>query len=393
MAKLVLTIDDDLYVHRIIEEALAGFCKLIHAKDGEQGLKLAKKHTPDIILLDIEMPGKSGYQVCQALKEDESTHDIPVMFLSSKVELNDRVKGYSVGASDYIIKPFNTEELMARIKVLYEYRQQCEKLKFDVAKAQDTAAMALAESGDMGRIVRFVGQSYYSHNFQSLSEHLLAFFSPFNLDVVIVFWYQGGSYFYSLESGVCPLEQELLEQHRNASRFVDIGNSTIINYPKISLLIKNMPADNRALYGRYKDLFPHILEVTNEKVVAMERNENSFEQAAQISTALQDIVKQLTSQNVVQNDYTRQFIEQLHELNCAIKQTQAHANPADLTLYMSQLDETMQLLVTANSDLAFIKYQLKQVTESRNELLCNLRSKVEEASSHSLAHQSDIELF
>ena len=57
------------------------------------------------------------------------------MFLSSKVELNDRVKGYSVGASDYIIKPFNTEELMARIKVLYEYRQQCEKLKFDVAKA------------------------------------------------------------------------------------------------------------------------------------------------------------------------------------------------------------------------------------------------------------------
>jgi len=222
---------------------------------------------------------------------------------------------------------------------------------------------------------------------------LLAFFSPFNLDVVIVFWYQGGSYFYSLESGVCPLEQELLEQHRNANRFVDIGNSTIINYPKISLLIKNMPADNRALYGRYKDLFPHILEVTNEKVVAMERNENSFEQAAQISTALQDIVKQLTSQNVVQNDYTRQFIEQLHELNCAIKQTQAHANPADLTLYMSQLDETMQLLVTANSDLAFIKYQLKQVTESRNELLCNLRSKVEEASSHSLAHQSDIELF
>ena len=392
MAKLVLAIDDDKYVHHIIEESLAGFCKIIHAKDGDEGLRLTNKYNPDIILLDIEMPGMSGYDVCKTIKHSESTQDIPVMFLSSKIELSDRVKGYSVGASDYITKPFNAEELIARIKVLYEYRQKCTKLKLDIAKANKTAEIAMTESGDMGRIMRYVGQSYHANNFQSLSEHFFAFFAPLNLDVVVVFWYQGTGVFYSQQSGVCPLEQELLEQHRQAQRFVDIGSSTIINYPKVSLLIKNMPVDNDALYGRYKDLFPHILEVTNEKVITMERSESSYEQAAQISTALQDIVKQLTTQNIEQNKSTKVFIEQLHELDCAIKLQQTQANPADLTLYISQLDQTMQLFVSANSDLAFIKYQLKQVAESRNELISNLRTKAEAAKVNT-NHHSDIELF
>ncbi|WP_024598034.1 response regulator [Pseudoalteromonas sp. TAE56] len=392
MAKLVLAIDDDKYVHHIIEESLAGFCKIIHAKDGYEGLRLTNKYNPDIILLDIEMPGMSGYDVCKTIKQSQNTQDIPVMFLSSKIELSDRVKGYSVGASDYITKPFNAEELIARIKVLYEYRQKCAKLKLDIAKANKTAEIAMTESGDMGRIMRYVGQSYHANNFQSLSEYFFTFFAPLNLDVVVVFWYQSKGIFYSQQSGVCPLEQELLEQHRHAQRFVDIGSSTIINYPKVSLLIKNMPVDNDALYGRYKDLFPHILEVTNEKVVTMERSESSYEQAAQISTALQDIVKQLTTQNVEQNKSTKIFIEQLHELDCAIKLQQTQANPADLTLYISQLDQTMQLFVSANSDLAFIKYQLKQVAESRNELISNLRTKAE-AVKVNTNHHSDIELF
>ncbi|MBH0057641.1 response regulator [Pseudoalteromonas sp. SWXJZ94C] len=393
MAKLVLAIDDDKYVHHIIEESLAGFCKVIHAKDGDEGLRLTNKYNPDIILLDIEMPGKSGYEVCQIIKENESTKDIPVMFLSSKVELADRVKGYSVGASDYITKPFNAEELMARIKVLYEYRQQCVRLKFDIEKANKTAEMAMTESGDMGRIMRYVGQSYHSNNFQTLSEHFLAFFKPFDLDIAVVFWYKNKGIFYSQQSGVCPLEQELLEQHRHAERFVDIGNSTIINYPKISLLIKNMPVDNHLLYGHYKDLFPHILNVTNEKVVSMERDESGYEQASQVSTALQDITKQLNSQNVIQNNTTKQFIEQLHELDCAIKLQSEITNTADLDLYMSQLDQTMQLFTSANSDLAFIKYQLKHITESRNELLANLRSKAEITVESNVIHTNDIELF
>ena len=392
MEKLVLTIDDDKLTHLIIEESLAGFCKLLHAKEGEEGLRLINEHKPDIILLDIEMPGKSGYQVCQEIKQNADTKDIPVMFLSSKEALIDRVKGYSVGASDYIMKPFNAQELMARIKILYAYRQQCVKLESDINKANKTAAMAMTESGDMGRIMRYVGQSYHANSLQTLSEFFLGFFTPLNLDVVVVFWYQHKSEFYSLQGGVCPLVQELLAQHKDAQRFVDIGESTIINYPKLSLLVKNMPVDESEKYGRYKDLFPHILEVTNEKVVTMERNEKNYQQAEQISTALEDIISQFNAQNITQSNVAEQFCTQLEALNTAIELQKNNLNPADFDSCISELEHTMQLLVSANSDLAFIKYQFEQVTQSRSEFLQSLRHKVEDIEP-AINQDPDIELF
>nr|WP_241651805.1 response regulator [Pseudoalteromonas phenolica] len=69
MSRLVLAIDDDKLVHKIIEDALAESCKLIRAKNGDEGLRLALKYQPDIILLDVEMPGMNGFEVCEKLKK------------------------------------------------------------------------------------------------------------------------------------------------------------------------------------------------------------------------------------------------------------------------------------------------------------------------------------
>lgn len=85
MAKLVLAIDDDKYVHHIIEESLAGFCKIINAKDGDEGLRLTNKYNPDIILLDIEMPGLSGYDVCKTLNKMRILKIFPSCFFLQKL--------------------------------------------------------------------------------------------------------------------------------------------------------------------------------------------------------------------------------------------------------------------------------------------------------------------
>ncbi len=154
-----------------------------------------------------------------------------------------------------------------------------------------------------------------------------------------------------------------------------------------------MPVDDSAKFGRYKDLFPHILEITNEKAITIQNNENSYEQAAQIGIALEDIVKQLVSQNQAQNSITKQFIEQLHELDCAIKLQKESDKLCDLTPYFIKLDQTMQLFTSANSDLAFIKCQLKQINETRNELLASLRSNAGELVLQNTTENNDIELF
>jgi diguanylate cyclase (GGDEF)-like protein/PAS domain S-box-containing protein len=85
------------------------------ANHGERGIAIARKTTPHVILLDVMMPDIDGYEVCKRLKEDEKTADIPVIFLTAKAEQEDLLKGFAVGAVDYVTKPFIKEELLARV--------------------------------------------------------------------------------------------------------------------------------------------------------------------------------------------------------------------------------------------------------------------------------------
>ena len=86
------------------------------AKNGVKALKIAHKIIPDIILLDIMMPEMNGYEVCEALKEDSETADIPIIFISAMIETEDIVKGFDIGAVDYITKPFKKEEVLSRVR-------------------------------------------------------------------------------------------------------------------------------------------------------------------------------------------------------------------------------------------------------------------------------------
>jgi len=86
------------------------------AINGQIALKIAKKTLPDLILLDIQMPGMTGYEVCEQLKANDKTRQIPVIFISALSEVFDKVKAFSVGGVDYITKPFQAEEVLARVE-------------------------------------------------------------------------------------------------------------------------------------------------------------------------------------------------------------------------------------------------------------------------------------
>ncbi len=93
------------------------------ATSGEQAIEMALKNRIDLILLDIMMPGMDGYQVCRALKTEERTKNIPVIFITGKTEKEDIVRGFDAGAVDYITKPFNAAELSARVRTHMELKK------------------------------------------------------------------------------------------------------------------------------------------------------------------------------------------------------------------------------------------------------------------------------
>ena len=113
--------------------------KIISAYDGDTGIKKAKKEFPDLILLDIMMPGKNGLQVCKELLEEEITKDIPIIMVTAKVAADDIRIGLEAGAFDYIKKPFNNIELLARVRTALKYAE-ARKVALDLEKKNIFAA-------------------------------------------------------------------------------------------------------------------------------------------------------------------------------------------------------------------------------------------------------------
>jgi diguanylate cyclase (GGDEF)-like protein len=117
MSQCVLAIDDSPEVHRLLDVRLRPERLVLHhAVDAEQGLAMAHDIHPDLILLDVDMPLITGFEVCQRLKLDPITAQIPVIFLTGAAEVYTKVQGFDLGAVDYVTKPFEPAELRARVR-------------------------------------------------------------------------------------------------------------------------------------------------------------------------------------------------------------------------------------------------------------------------------------
>lgn len=125
----ILIVDDTPQNIKVLGQILSeeGY-RIIIANNGIQTLKVVEKIIPDLILLDIMMPEMDGFETCRRLKENSITSEIPVIFLTAKVENDDIIKGFDLGAVDYITKPFNPSELLRRVKTHLELKEKTSKL-------------------------------------------------------------------------------------------------------------------------------------------------------------------------------------------------------------------------------------------------------------------------
>ncbi len=130
----VLIVDDVPHNVEILETSLEDKYILATATNGEQALEIIPRFRPDLVLLDIMMPGINGYEVCRKIKEDEQLNFIKIILVTGKALVEERLKGYDVGADDYVTKPFVIRELEAKIKVFLNLKRsrEIDRLKTDL---------------------------------------------------------------------------------------------------------------------------------------------------------------------------------------------------------------------------------------------------------------------
>ena len=145
MGSTILMIDDDLKLQSLVKKYFQQFdLELISAEDSDSGIALFRKVQPLAIILDVMLPGRDGFETCKLIRKES---DVPILMLTARGELSDRVVGLEIGADDYLPKPFEPRELVARVKALIrrEYRPRSRTTHFqhnlDVDWDQQTASL------------------------------------------------------------------------------------------------------------------------------------------------------------------------------------------------------------------------------------------------------------
>tara|TARA_R110002049_G_scaffold308770_1_gene514007 strand:+ start:21473 stop:25357 length:3885 start_codon:yes stop_codon:yes gene_type:complete len=134
---LLLIVEDDNDIRLFVKSIFQKEYHIKEASNGEQGIKNAVKHIPDIIISDVMMPKKNGIELCTTLKHDERTSHIPIILLTAKSGDKNEIKGLKTGADDYILKPFNSKKLKIRVQKLIELRQKLQKLYSNTFELND----------------------------------------------------------------------------------------------------------------------------------------------------------------------------------------------------------------------------------------------------------------
>ena len=135
----ILIVDDLKSNIKVLAQILRSDYEISVAMNGKQALESARRDDPDLVLLDVEMPDMDGYEVCEHLKSQETTHDIPIVFVTGKDTEEDETKGLKLGAVDYITKPFRKNIVQARVKTHVALRlayQTIEKQKLMLANVK-----------------------------------------------------------------------------------------------------------------------------------------------------------------------------------------------------------------------------------------------------------------
>jgi DNA-binding response OmpR family regulator len=149
----ILIIEDDEIVARTIERCLRGKEFQVNvANSGVAGLKAAHRKLPDLVILDVIMPGMDGFTVCKEMREDPILKDVPILFLTAKIKPEDAIIGLSLGADDYLRKPFNVDELLLRVTAILRRTRSPEKqgakAESPILEVSDQKTIPLSQAED-----------------------------------------------------------------------------------------------------------------------------------------------------------------------------------------------------------------------------------------------------
>lgn len=319
----ILLVEDDDFAAIVAAEVLSPDYELKHVSTGQGALDSLQNGIPDLVLLDVEMSEMSGYEVCRVMREDSAIGDLPILFLSGRVNDEDRLAGYEAGGDDYLTKPVSAEELRAKVKRELAAHAERRRLKADLSGAFSTAMTAMTSAAEIGAVLQFLRTSFGCESYATLCTELLNTLAAYGLEANVQVRGRQGSISLGANGPCSPLEESVLTTMSEHGRLFEFGSRTSCSYEHITIIVKSIARDDPERHGRMKDNLAWLAEGANARVVSLDATAAMATQHAMLSQltartrkALESIEQRHRSQGIrssqifqaLQQDFERRVL-------------------------------------------------------------------------------------
>jgi PAS domain S-box-containing protein len=336
----ILVVDDTTANLQLLVSLLTEHGYTVHpASDGELALRFVQSIQPDIILLDIKMPGMDGYEVCRRLKADERTRSIPIIFISILEDERDKVKGFQEGAVDYITKPFQAEEVLARVRTHLRLQKLTEHLEQQIAERTEELHAANArlqrELAERKQAEEALGKS--EEKYRTLFENVNEGFAFHEIIVD--------------ESGI-PIDYTFLEINPAFESMTGLKRAKVIGKTVREVLpgVAEDPADWIGRYGKVALTGEAIHFENYSEAIGRWYQVNAFSpRPAYFAVTFTDVTERKESEEALRRlntELDRRVLERTAELEAANKELEAFAYSVshDLRAPLRHIDGFLGLL-------------------------------------------------
>ena len=296
------------------------------------------------------------------------------------------MQGYEAGGDDYLVKPFEKDELLAKLQRLIAQGSAQTKLSTQAKEAQRVAREAMTGSHELGQSMLFIEQCQEINNYDGLAKHLLNFTGNMGLNCSILIKGHNSECSLSSNGHIPPLEAELISMLCNETRFHDFGARTQINFPNLSLLIKNMPVSDMERYGRVKDLLPSMLSMLNTRVTALSLKQTLEQQTTALMKSFDTIRITLGDLNILLQQKQQGSTDVMRNM----------LNLLGEKLPMMGLDEDQEAYILDHIEVAIenasdIKDDAERISTTFNSVLAKLQQLIDTQTEivSSLSQQAD----
>jgi len=285
----VFVVDDDPFVLDIIRGILEPDCTVESFESVEACAPRLETVKPDMFLLDVRMPGIDGYVFCRQIKDDAGLRHIPVTFVSGQDTIDARLKGYDAGGEDFIVKPFEAEEVLRKVQIAKQIAKEQRSLKSQLEDSELLSSLVMANMDEYAILVRFMRELISWETEQEIANGILEMLQRYKLDGVVQTRISGRTLTLSAQGTNLPLEASVLNHLKGMERIFEFRNRSVHNFERLTLMINNMPVSDPDYCGRLRDHLCIAAESAEARLKALETEEANQRSQEGIKAALERV--------------------------------------------------------------------------------------------------------